>query len=604
MELAARELAADEPTGAADWLPSSIGHYRILRLLGEGGMGAVYEAEQEHPHRVVALKVIRPGLANRGMLRRFEQESEVLGRLQHPGIAQIYEAGTEDTGLGRQPYFAMECIRGRSLREYSDNHRLDARQQLELMVKICDAVQHAHQRGLIHRDLKPSNILVDETGQPKILDFGIARVIDSDMSTSLKTDQGQLLGTPAYMSPEQLLGDPRELDTRSDIYALGVIAYELLAGRLPDGLTGKPLEAIRFVREETLPPLSSVNRIFRGDVETIVSKALEKDKSRRYSSAADFGADIVRCLRDEPLAARPPSVSYQLQKFARRHSAIVAGVAAVFLVLLCGIAATTWQAARATQASQADLRDRVRAEAAERAANEERDRAVTAERNATEERNATIAAKRNADTAAATTKAVNDFLQDDLLAQAGASAQAAPGAKSDPDLKVRTALDRAASRIETKFKDQPLVEASIRQTIGVAYQDLGLYPETQVQFARALELRRRALGEENPDTLFSMNRLAWLYANQGKYAEAEPLFTKALEVQRRLLGEDNPATLDTMQGLGFLNKRQGKYPQAEQFYSSGSGRQPPPAWRRRWRHHRGDEFFGRAVHGCGQVRTS
>jgi serine/threonine protein kinase len=274
----------------------------------------VYEAEQDQPRRAVALKVIKPGLVSSELLRRFEQESQALARLQHPAIAQIYEAGTADAGFGPQPFFAMELVRGQSLLD-ADQRRLSVRQRLELMVKICEGVQHAHQRGLIHRDLKPGNILVDETGQPKILDFGVARVTDSDLGATRQTDVGQLVGTLAYMSPEQVLADPLELDTRSDVYALGVILYELLAGRLPYELSAQPLEAARIIREQDPAPLSSISRVYRGDIETITAKALEKDKARRYASAAGLAADVQRYLRDEPITARPPSASYQLRKF-------------------------------------------------------------------------------------------------------------------------------------------------------------------------------------------------------------------------------------------------------------------------------------------------
>jgi serine/threonine protein kinase len=205
-------------SGIQSAIPAHIGRYRILQLLGEGGMGVVYEAEQEHPRRIVALKVIKPGLATTELLRRFDLESKMLGRLQHSGIAQIYEAGTDDAGFGPQHFFAMEFIRGESLGKYAEARHLNIRQRLELMIKICEAVQHAHQRGVIHRDLKPGNVLVDETGQPKILDFGVARATDSDAHVTRQTDLGQLVGTLAYMSPEQVLGDPQELDTRSDVY--------------------------------------------------------------------------------------------------------------------------------------------------------------------------------------------------------------------------------------------------------------------------------------------------------------------------------------------------------------------------------------------------
>jgi Tol biopolymer transport system component/predicted Ser/Thr protein kinase len=324
-------------------LPARIGRYRILNVIGEGGMGTVYQAEQEQPRRIVALKVIKVGRASAELVRRFALESEVLARLQHPGIAQIYEAGTADEGYGPQPFFAMEFIRGQSLREFAAGRALSIRQRLELMAKICDAVDHAHQRGIVHRDLKPGNILVDQAGQPKILDFGVARVTDSDTKTACQTDIGQLIGTLAYMSPEQVMGDPAQLDARSDIYALGVILYELLAGKLPYPIDNKRLhEAMRTIAEDDPPPLSSINRAFRGDIETIAQKALEKDKHRRYASGAALAGDLMRYLRDEPITARPASSAYRLRKFVRRHKPMVMGLAAGLLVLVLGLIAFAW----------------------------------------------------------------------------------------------------------------------------------------------------------------------------------------------------------------------------------------------------------------------
>jgi tetratricopeptide (TPR) repeat protein len=511
------QAAAASPADDTQTLPASIGRYRILRLLGEGGMGAVYEAEQEFPHRTVALKVIRAGYANREMLRRFENETQALGRLQHPGIAQIYEAGTAETPFGRQPYFAMELVQGQALLSYCDEHRLKVRQRLELMAKICDAVQHAHQRGLIHRDLKPANILVDESGQPRILDFGVARLTDSDAQATRQTDIGQLVGTLAYMSPEQVLGDPAEIDTRSDVYALGVILYELLAGKGPYVLGWQLHDVVRTIREEEPTTLSSVNRTYRGDIETIVGKALEKDKTRRYASAAELAADIRRYLRDEPITARPPSASYQLQKFARRNKALVMGVAAVFVVLVAGVVASTWEAVQARRAE----------------------------------------AKAKQESAIA--QAVNDFLQNDLLGQASAYNQST----RDPDIKVRTALDRAAERITGKFERQPEVEASIRDTIGMTYTDLGLYPEAAKQLEGALDLRRRVLGREHSDTLRSMNNLAKVYEHEGKYAQAEALNSQTMETRRRVLGPEHPDTLTSMSNLAVVYDDEGKYAQAE-----------------------------------------
>jgi tetratricopeptide (TPR) repeat protein/predicted Ser/Thr protein kinase len=565
VQVAARDLAKSPEPGAPSH-PAAIGRYRIVRLLGEGGMGTVYEAEQEEPRRVVALKVIKLGLATPDRLRRFRQESQALARLQHPGIAQIYESNTAETGFGRQPFFAMEFIRGLPLKQYAEVHQLNTRQKLVLLVNVCEAVHHAHQRGLIHRDLKPGNILVDETGQPKILDFGVARVIEAeaqegDSQPTMQTGLGQLVGTLAYMSPEQVLGDPLEVDTRSDVYALGVILYELLSGRLPYEVNHRQLpEAVHTIREEEPASLSSIGRNYRGDIETLVRKALEKDKARRYASAADLGADIQRYLNDEPLTARPPSASYQLQKFARRHRGLMAGLAAVFVVLLAGVAVSTEEAIRASAAEQASKR-------AERAAIDDRNRAMAAEATAVQERNRAVTEKQRADDESATAKAINDFLQNDLLAQAGARAQAGRGTKPDPDLKVRTALDRAAADIAQKFDKQPLVEASIRQTIGNAYFELGIYPEARKQTERAFELRRRLLGEDHPDTLSVMNDLSTVYRDEGKYAQAEPLASNVLEIRRRLLGEEHPDTLDSMNALGLLYRYEGKSAQAEALLS-------------------------------------
>ena len=497
-------------------LPAAIGRYRILGLVAEGGMGAVYEAEQQHPRRTVALKVIRPGLTTPELLRRFQQESEALGRLQHPGIAQIYEAGAADTGFGPQPYFAMEFIRGLSLLEHAKAHQLTTRQRLELMAQVCEAVHHAHERGIIHRDLKPGNILVDEKGQPKVLDFGVARVTDSEVRATRCTDLGELVGTLAYMSPEQVLADPLALDRRSDVYALGVILYEVLAGRLPYKVSGKVHEAVRAIREEDPTPLRVTSRSYRDDLETIVAKALDKEKQRRYASAADLAADIRRYLNGEPILARPASTFYQVRKFAYRHKGLVSTVAVVFVVLIAGILASTREALRANRAEQQ-------------------------------------------------AKAVSDFLQKDLLAQADLQAQAGPNTRPDPDLKVRTVLDRAAARIGGKFESQPVVEASIRQTIGNAYQGLGLHAEAQQQIERALDLRRRVLGPEHPDTLSSMNQLAMVFIARGRNSDAEGLLTRVVEAQRRLHRDDHPDALNAMYASARLAWGQGNYARAEEL---------------------------------------
>jgi serine/threonine protein kinase/formylglycine-generating enzyme required for sulfatase activity len=339
-------------------IPDHIGPFKILTKIGEGGMGTVYEAEQASPKRIVALKVIRAGLASSALLRRFALESQVLGRLQHPGIAQVYQAGTADTAAGQLPYFAMEFVRGVDVRQYVNQNNLSSRERLNLLVRLCDAVEHAHQKGVIHRDLKPGNILVDRTGQPKILDFGVARATDSDMQvTTMQTDVGQIIGTLQYMSPEQVAADPGNLDTRSDVYALGVIAYELLTGQVPYDLKNHMLhEAARIIQEEEPTSASSINPIFRGDIETIVAKALEKDKQRRYQSASGLADDIRRYLEDEPILARPPSAMYQLQKFAKRNKGLFTALSAIFVVLLAGIITSTRSAINERAAKEEVLR--------------------------------------------------------------------------------------------------------------------------------------------------------------------------------------------------------------------------------------------------------
>jgi tetratricopeptide (TPR) repeat protein/predicted Ser/Thr protein kinase len=551
-------------------LPTSIGRYRIVRLLGEGGMGAVYEAEQDQPRRNIALKVIRSAWTSPQLLRRFEQEFQTLGRLQHPGIAQIYEAGTVDTPFGSEPYFAMEIIHGKPLIEYANAAKLNTRQRLALMIEICDAVQHAHQRGIIHRDLKPGNILVDESGKPKILDFGLARVMDSDTEQMTRhTDIGQLLGTLPYMSPEQVMADPMAIDTRSDVYALGVILYELLTNKLPYALPQHLHEAVWTIQQVDPAPLNSVSRAYRGDIETIVSKALEKDKARRYGSAAELADDIRRYLEDQPITAKPASTSYKLRKFARRHKVLVIGVPALFLVLVAGVVASTWEAVRAR-----------RAEA-------------------------------RMQTEAAIAKAVNQFLQDDLLSQASSESQSGTETVPDPEVKARTLLHRAAARVRNRFANQPLVESEIQETIGNAYLGLGLYTDSETHLRRAYELsskyrgaddpktlgilmslsdvlsnqnkdneaaaaaktvfegETRTLGPEDPRTVVAMQSLGALYLGTRQYAEAESLLKKALEIQSRRVGYDNIDTLNTSDSLAQLYIEQSRYAEARPYLAKG-----------------------------------
>ncbi len=530
-------------------------------------MGAVYEAEQDHPRRIVALKVIKSAWASPALLHRFEQESQALARLHHPGIAQVYEAGTADSGMGAQPYFAMEYIVGaQTLTEYAKTRGMNTQQRLTLMADVCDAVQHAHQRGIIHRDLKPGNILVDEHGHAKILDFGVARLTDSDAHATRQTDVGQLVGTLAYMSPEQALADPLALDTRSDVYALGVILYELLAGKLPYQLSNKLHEAVLTIREQEATALSSVSRVYRGDIETVVAKAMEKDKARRYASAAELAADIRRHLKFEPIVARPASVSYQMYKFARRNRAVVAGVAAVFVVLLAGVIASTLEAARARGAEhtavlarQTATSERDRARDAEQRAIEARNRAVAAENQAEQDRNVAVEQKKRADTEAATSAAVNRFLQNDLLVQVSPRYQ---GGQPEPDLKVRTLLDRAEAKVSERFKDHPQVEAEVRTTIARAYNGVGDAPHARSNLERAVELFRGTLGPNDAKTIEAETLLGLDMLNQTEFQKAKAFLGALLERAQRVLGREHRVTFAAMNYLARAKHHMGRTDEA------------------------------------------
>ena len=480
-------------TAAAPIAGTRIGTYTVLEVIGHGGMGQVYRAQQDSPHRVVALKLIRPGLTSDSLLRRFEHEAEILGLLQHSGIAQIFEAGAANTGAGPQPYFAMELVEGTSLTRYAEAHKLSIRDRLGLFALICDAVHHAHQKGVIHRDLKPGNILVTEQGQPKILDFGVARVTDRDLqTTTVHTDVGQILGTIPYMSPEQVVGDAAALDIRSDIYALGVILHELLTGALPYDLGNKPIhEAARIIREETPTPLSSRNRVLRGDVETIVAKALEKEKERRYASANDLAEDVRRYLADEPIVARPPSVTYQVSKFARRHRVLVGAIATVFFALLVGIAGTGWGLVQATKA-----------------------RAMAEEQTQHAVQQTEIA------------NSVTEF----LVSVVGL---ADPMVTPNVARKYREVLDAMSPQIEERFGGSPLAEAQVQQAVGEAYANLEMNEQAERHLSRARDLLRDELGNEHARTLELTALLAVVRLQQSQFEEAARLANEILDTARQ-----------------------------------------------------------------------
>ncbi len=344
--------------GASGIVPGArVGAYTIVRVIGQGGMGAVYEAVQDRPRRTVALKMMRPGVVSPELLRRFDHESQILAHLRHPWIAQVYEAGAHGDGPSAVPYFAMELIPdARVLTDYAVQNRLTTRQRLELFVQVCEAVHHGHQSGVIHRDIKPANILIDGAGRPKVIDFGVARATDLDVAATMQTDARQIVGTLRYMSPEQFEADSHAVDTRSDVYSLGVVLYELLCGQPPYDLPTTSLYgAARIIREQSPRPPSAIQRALRGDLETILFTALEKDRQRRYASAAELARDIQRCLNREPIAARPPTLAYQLVKLISRHRAAsaIALAAAVSLVVFAALVTWQWRTALAAR-KQAD----------------------------------------------------------------------------------------------------------------------------------------------------------------------------------------------------------------------------------------------------------
>jgi len=521
---------------AAPGPPSKIGSYQILSILGEGGMGVVYLAQQESPRRRIALKVIRAGYMSPRLLRRFEHESQILGRLQHPGIAQVFEAGTAQVGgvgSGLQPFFAMEYIDGAPLTTYAARHGLNLRQRLTLFAAVCQAVEHAHQKGVIHRDLKPVNILVDKAGQPKILDFGVARATDADMgAATLNTDFGQLVGTVPYMSPEQISGDPANIDTRCDVYTLGVILYELLAGRLPHAVHDKTIaEAARVIAEHAPPSLGSLDRALRGDPQTIVGKALEKDKARRYQSAADLAADLDRYLRDEPIAARPATTGYQLRMFAKRNNALVGGVAAALVILLGGVIATSYQAAAAT--------------AGQKLAEERR---LIAER-----------AEAEAKAQAATAKAINEVLS-------GMLSSIDPEQAMGREPTVREVLERAEAGLAGRFDEMPRVEAELRSTLGQTFHSLARYDDAEKQWRRVIAINESALGADHIQTINAHRNLAVLLADRGRFDEAEDLLKPAVEALARTRGSTDGESAVARSELARVIHETGRSAEAEALF--------------------------------------
>ncbi|MHC5005991.1 MAG: serine/threonine-protein kinase [Planctomycetota bacterium] len=505
--------AAPQPDTEGPPVPKKIGHYHVKRVIAAGGMGVVYEAVQEHPRRTVALKIMRHGIASRSALRRFEYESQILARLRHPGIAQVFEAGMHDDGSGGTPFFAMEYIAGaKDIVAYAQAKRLGSREKLELFLKACDAIHHGHQKGIIHRDLKPANILVDSFGQPKIIDFGVARATDSDLAvTTLQTDVGQLVGTVQYMSPEQIDADPHDIDTRSDVYALGVLLYQMLTGRLPYDVSGTVIyEATRIIREQQPKRISAIDRTLRGDVETIALHALEKDRDRRYQSAVELSQDIRRYLDNRTILARPPSLVYQCKTFVRRNKMLVAGVTAVFAALVLGIIGTTTGLVRAR-------------------------------------------------TEANTYNAVSGFFEESF---ASLEARDGPG----PNALVRDLLDDAAAEIDREWGGQPEVQARLRWSIGNGYKALTLFDDAERHLAAALEMQRQLHGDTNADVAQTMEDLASTLWFKGRFGEAEALYRDSLDVRRDIFGREHEAVARSLNHLAASLNSQKKHTEAETLY--------------------------------------
>jgi len=483
--------------------------YQILRVLGEGGMGTVYEAEQTSPRRRVSIKVIRFGSQRDTLLSRFRREAEVLARLKHPGIAQIYATGFCESENRSLPYIAIELIEGQSLLEHAKSEMLDKEQRLELACKLCDAIEHAHLQGVIHRDLKPSNILVDSSGQPKVLDFGIARITDSDMQViTMQTQAGQILGTAAYMSPEQASGNPDEIDARSDIYSLGVVIYELLTGRRPHQIENLPIpDAIRAVRENEPTKIGTVDTKFRGDIETILSKSLERDSARRYQSARSLGDDIRRFLRNDPIIARPPSAIYKLRKFTSRNKAVVTALAAVFVVLTLGLIGTSIAFQRESNA-----------------------------------RKATAIALTHA-------KGSSEFLENILL---GLDANQAQGRDTELLLDM---LNIAAETIDDV--EYPSVRADMLSVIGRAYFAIYEYEQAADMFSRASALFDSLETDYTPSHIVSDRLLADSWRNMGRSDDAIKLLDESVE---RLETNDTPdLMIGTLTLLSEVRMGMGKW---------------------------------------------
>jgi serine/threonine protein kinase/Tfp pilus assembly protein PilF len=525
--------------------------YKLIEELGKGGMGIVYKAEQIKPvKRGVALKVIKLGMDTSQVVARFEAERQALAVMDHPYIAKVFDGGATETG---RPYFVMEFVRGMPFTEYCDKHKLSTSERLKLFMPLCQAVQHAHQKGVIHRDLKPSNILVvvqEDKPIPKIIDFGIAKATEHSLTErTLFTEQGQLIGTPEYMSPEQAEMSGLDVDTRTDIYSLGVILYELLVGVLPfdpKSLREAGFGEIQRIIRETEPPKAStrlsslgdtqtsiaehrktdpnsLKRELKGDLDWITVKAMAKDRTQRYASASELAADIEKYLRHEPVTAVRPSAKYRIKKYIRKHKVGVAAAVLVIIAIMVGITGTTIGLLKAKRA------EKIAVEEAERASKE-----------------------------AETTKQVSDFLVD-LFEVSD------PSEARGNSITAREVLDKGVTKVEEELKDQPEIQATLIATMGNVYQNLGLYDQATPLLENALTIRRHFYGEEHLAVCTSMNDLANLYIDKADFDAAELLLRDAIEIHRKTKG-DQEEYGDLLSNLAGLSLERGDFDAAESLF--------------------------------------
>ena len=548
------------------------GRFRLRQPLGDGGMGEVWVADQTEPvQRRVALKVVRPGFDSARLLARFDQERQALALMDHPNIAKVLDAGIDEAG---RPYFVMELIKGVPITEFCDTAKLSPRQRLELFVPVCQAVQHAHQKGVIHRDLKPSNILValyDSKPVPKVIDFGVAKATGPRLTErSVYTEVGALIGTLEYMSPEQAELNNLDVDTRADVYALGVLLYELLTGTTPLDRTRVKdtplLEVLRIIREDdTVRPSARLSTVAElaavaarrgaeprklsglvwGELDWIVMRALEKDRSRRYATASAFADDVECYLADKPVVASPPSTAYRLRKFLRRNRGPTLAAAAIVLLLLGGIVGTTLGLVRAEARAEGERRAKLEAE---QAADAERDARVAAQQ-----------AEQEARESEADTKAFSDFLVNDVLVVPRPIGFA--GGRG-VDITMREALVAAQGRIDVTFRGRPQAEAVARHDLGVTFRLVGEHRLAEPHLRRAVALRQQTLGPEHPNTLASQNSLGALLTALGKHAEAIPLLDETLRRRQATMGLNDPLTVSILDNLGTAHRAAGHHERA------------------------------------------